>query len=400
MSYSITDLKNAIARKLHGTTSNQLTDFYGLLYDAAIKCQQDCDFEETRRTSPLTTPIYGQAAFEYACPADLKGNRIIDLRPQANRSITDVPTQLRSQDFDVIKDQVLSGSKVEVRWNGYVKTLRIAVPAKANVLVNSCDSVTGNGTWSVGSGASGIETDNLYFTQGTGSLKYALSGNGYIENSDMTAVDLSDYEDRGVIFCWAYCQSTLPTSMSLRWGNDTTTNYWSKSVTAQWDGTAFKVGWNLLGFDWQTATETGSPSSATVDSLRFDTTITGSADPVYFDSVVCSLGSIYEFEYYSKYLFRNASGTFLDKPTADTDLLNLDTDSYGVFTNCLAFLAAQQQQGEVSGFDMPTFAKEYQNSVDAYCQKYPSQAQKATGSYYKVKRSSYASKFGGVSLRP
>jgi len=400
MPYLISDLKNAIARKLHGTTANKLTDFYGLLYDVAVRCQTDCDFEETRRTVALATPLYGQAAFDYACPADVKGNRIIDLRPQANRQRNNITTQQNSQDFDIGKANVLAGSKIEVRWNGYVKTLRAALPVKANVLINACDSVDGNGTWSVGGGASDIETDNLYFTQGTGSLKYSLNGDSHIINTTMTAVDLTNYEDVGVIFAWAYCQSTLPTSMTLRWGSDATANYWSKAVTTQWDGTAFKEGWNLLGFEWQSATETGAPVVTTIDSLRFDTAITGAVTPVYFDSVVCSLGSIYEAEYYSKYMFRDSAGAFKERVTADTDLLNLDTDSYGVFTECLAYYAAQQQQGKDSGYDIKVFQANYDNAVLSYNRLYPSQAKKVTGSYYKVKRSSYASKLGGVALRP
>jgi len=399
MSYSVTDLKNAVSRKLHGTTANQLTDFNGLLFDAAVKCQDDCDFEETRRTQQLVTPLYGQASFEASCPSDIKGNRLIDLRPQANRSVDDVPTQFNSQDFDRIKKQISSGSAVEVRWDTYQKTLRISIPALSNVLLNSCDSVTGNGTWAVGGGASGIATEQIYFVQGSGSLSYSVSGSSYIENSTMAQVDLTNYLNRGVLFAWVYNQSNLPTSFTLRWGSDSS-NYWSKAVTAKWDGTAFETGWNLIGFDWQTATKTGTPTVTAIDYVRFTTAITGTATPVYFDSIVVSLGSIYEIEYYSKYLFRDSTGAFKEKVTVDSDLLNLDTDSYGVFTNCLALLAAQQQQGRDSAFDLSFFQNAYKESRDSYNRKYPSQSQKMHGSYYNVRRSSYATKYGGILLRP
>jgi len=399
MSYSVSDLKNAVARKLHGTTANQLTDFYGLLFDAAVKCLDECDFEETRRTSQLSTPVYGQAAYNATCPSDLKGNRLIDIRPQANRLFNDVPTQLASQDFDRMKQQVTSGSLVEVDWDTYSKTLRISIPALSNVLLNGCDSVTSNGTWSASSGASNIASESIYFVQGSGSLSYSLSGSGYISNSTMTAVDLTNYLSRSVLFAWVYNQSTLPTSFTLSWGSSASA-YWSKSVTAQWDGTAFTTGWNLLGFDWQTATTTGSPDETSVTYLKFATTITGTASPVYFDSVVASLGSIYEIEYYSKYLFRDSSGTFKERVTADTDLVNLDADSYGVFTNALAMLAAQQQQGKDSAFDLPFFQREFERSAANYNRKYPSQTQKTHSSYYNVRRSSYATKLGGITLRP
>jgi hypothetical protein len=144
----------------------------------------------------------------------------------------------------------------------------------------------------------------------------------------------------------------------------------------------------------------GSPTVSAVNALRFDTAITGTITPVYFDAVICSLGSIYEIEYYSKYLFRSLAGAFKERPTLDTDLLNLDTDSYGVFTSCLSLLAAQQQQGKDSGYDLKTFDADYKEAVASYNRRFPSQAQKVTGSYYKVKRSSYASKLGGATLRP
>jgi hypothetical protein len=360
----------------------------------------DCDFEETRRTAQLTTPIYGQAAFNYACPADLKGNRLIDLRPQANRLANDLPTNWNSQTFDTLKTQVTSGSRLEVHWDKYIKTLRIALPSLANVLINSCDSVTGNGTWTVGAGASALEDEDIYFAQGSGSLKYSLNGDGYLENSTMSAMDLTDYQDRAVLFAWVYNQATpMPTAFTLRWGSDSA-NYWTKTVTAQWDGTAFVAGWNLLGFDWQTATKVLNPVVTAIDYLRFYTSIVGVATPVYFDSVTASLGSIYEIEYYSKYLFRDTTGAFKEKVTVDSDLVNLDMDSYGVYTNCLAMFAAQQQQGKDSAFDLAFFQKQYADSVLSYNQKYPSQAQKRIGSYYTVKRSSYATKLGGITLRP
>jgi len=400
MPYTISDLKKAVSRRLHGTTANQLTDFYGLLYDVACKCQEDCDFEETRRSVQLITPIYGQAVFDYACPSDLKGNRIIDLRPQADRKIGDILKKVSSQDFDLTKTSVLSGSELEVRWNTYIKTLRISVPALSNIMVNDCNGVDTNGLWVSGPGANNAISDKFYFVTGSGSIKYSIGTNNYIENITMSPVDLSIYEKRGVIFCWAYVTSNYPTSYILRWGTDTISNYWEKTVTSRWDGTAFVKGWNLLGFDWSTANKIGNPISSAINSVRFITNLVGTDDPVYFDGLVCSLGSIYEIEYYSKYLFRDASGAFKERATSDSDMLNLDTDSYGVFLNCLAWFAAQQQQGRDGSFDISMFENAYLASVSSYNRRFPSQAKKTIGSYFNVKNSSYAAKLGGVALRP
>ena len=400
MSYSILDVKNDISGILHGTTANQITNFYGVLFRAASRVIQDIDPEETRRTQQLVSPIYGQTAFDYACPSDLKGNRFIDLRPQANRKSFDVPTQLRSQDFDIRKVWPTAGSMVEVRNNNHVKTLRIAIPSKGNILLNDCDTPTSNGLWTATGLATTPVTDNLYFVEGAGSLKYSLTGNGALVNSTLNHADLTDYQDQGVLFAWVFLQSaSLPTSHTLIWGSDGA-NYWSKTVAAQWDGTAYQQGWNLLGFDWSSAAKTLTPDVTNIGYLSFTTTTGVASTPVRLDAITCALGSIYEFEYYSKYLFRNLAGTFLEKPTADSDMVNLDTDSYMLFLNAVASEAAQQQQGKDTGFDLPTFEGRYKDSLMKYYRKYPSQAQKATGTYYKVQRSSYANRYGTVTLRP
>lgn len=398
MSYSVLDIRNDLSAILHGTSTNQITNFYGLLFRAATEVLGDIDPEETRRTNQLL-PLYGQAAFDYACPADLKGNRIIDLKPQANRKPSDLPIQMKSQDFDRFKTEVLTGSAVEVHWDTYSRSLRVALPNPGNVLINSCDSVTGNGTWSVGAGASNLATDELYKVAGAGSLKYAVNGGSYVTNSTMTAVDLTNFVNTSVIFAWVYLQSNLPTSMVLWWGSGPA-SVMRQTVTTQWDGTAFQVGWNLLGFDWLTALPIGVINPAAVNFIRFDTNIVGIADPVRLDNIVAANGSIYELEYYSKYIFRDSVGAFKEKPTAETDLINLDTDSYQVYLNKLALLAAQVQQGKDSAFDLGFFRGQYADSLLEYYRKYPSQAQKVVGSYYKVRPSSFARKFGGTILKP
>lgn len=399
MSYQILDVKNAIARKLHGVTANQITDFYGLCFDAAIKVLQDVDPEETRRTVPLATPLYGQESYDYACPSDLKGNRLIDLKPQANRSIFDVPYQQFSQDFDRLKAQVFLGSRISVSWDTFVKSLRISLPPKSNVLLNQDSTPTANGTWAVGGGASGLETDSLYFVNSPSSLKYSLNGTGYLENSTMTALDLTNFLNQGVAFVWTYAQgSNLPTSYNLRWGSSAS-NYYSVTVTSQFDGTAFVNGWNLLGFSWQGASVTGTPTVSAINYARFTTTITGVATPVRLNAITFSLGQIYDIEYYSKFLFRDSLGAFKEKPTVDTDLINLDTDALGVYNNCIAYLAAQQQQGQDSSFDMGFFQGEYEKSVLEYNRKYPSQTQKVGTPYYQVKSSGAAYNYGRTILR-
>lgn len=395
MAYNVTNLKSDMAGALHGTSVNQITNLYGLLFRAASELLSDIDPEETRRTLGLTTPVYGQV-YEYACPSDLKGNRLIDLRPYVNRLAGDRTSQFYSSDFDRMKEGIKGGSMIETRWNTGVKTLRISVPASDNIVIDTMDDI---GTWVNGGGAGTITLDSVNFAQGSASLKYNLTGSGYLYNPSLSS-DLSAIENEGVLFCWVWSPAILPTSHTLRWGTDAS-NYWEVTVAGSWDGTAYIEGWNQLGFDWSAATKTGTPSSSTVNYAYLYTNQTGSATPVRLDYLMAAPGKMFELEYYSKCLFRDGIyGTFKERPTTDSDRVNLDTDSYMLYFNKVMRLAIQQLQGSDGASDAKTFDELYQEGLKNYRGKYPSQAQKAQTTYYGVKRRSPSAMVGTRLLRP
>lgn len=394
MAYSVTQLKSDMAGALHGTTVNQITNLYGLLFRAASELLADIDPEETRRTVGLSTPIYGQV-YDYACPTDLKGNRIIDIRPYVNRSQSDRTLNAFSADFDRLKSSINSGSLVETRWNTGVKTIRLSIPSEDNVLIDSMDAI---GNWTAVAGASGLEVDNVNFAQGGGSLKYDLSGSGYIVNSLLTS-DISAFGNDGVVFLYVWSPSTVPNGHTIRIGTDAS-NYWTSSVTAQWDGTAYVTGWNLLGFDLGTATKVGSPSYSNIDYAYIYTNQTGTSSPVRADWLMAAPGKMMEMEYYSKYLFRSVTGTFQERPLADTDRINLDTDSYMAYFNKVMQLSVQQQQGQAGAADAKTFKEAYDNQIKQYLGKYPSQSQKTQTTYYQVKRRDTSGMIGRRVGRP
>jgi hypothetical protein len=228
-------------------------------------------------------------------------------------------------------------------------------------VLNDFNSITANGTWAAGGDATGLIADDINYVSGSASLRFNLSGattSGYIENSTFTAVDLSDEEDVGALFLWVYLPSSI-TSVDLRWGSDSS-NYWNKTVTSTHESLAFQTGWNLLRFDWDTATETGTPDSSSVDYARITITYDGNAmNNIRIDKLVARLGEVWEIEYYSKYLFSSSAGTWQETVSADTDTVNLDTESYNLLLNKCAEFAAHQQAAENSGFDVNYFKSEY-----------------------------------------
>ncbi|MEA2036562.1 MAG: hypothetical protein U9O94_03580, partial [Nanoarchaeota archaeon] len=243
--------------------------------------------------------------------------------------------------------------------------------------------------WSTGGDAENLTADDLNYVSAGNSLNFDLSGSttsGYIENSSLDSLDLSDYEDNGAIFVWAYFpDSSIITSVNVRWGNDNTA-YWDRTVTTNNEGNSFHDGWNLLRLEWNGATETGTTDSSDVDYARLTVNYDGTADTdVRFDSLVVRLGSIYEIVYYSKYMFQNAtSGTWAENVALDGDIINVETNEINLMIDKTAELAAAQQAGVDSQFDVAYYSGRYNNTLQKYKADNKSQAIKEQQEYYRI----------------
>ncbi len=241
MAYSVQTCKNDLQGVLHGTTLNQITNIDGVFNRAARQLLLDLDPQETKRI----------VEFTYAIAADVKGNKVIDIRPQVRRLPTDIWTQAYNQAFDIAKQNIMSQSDMfTMNFDTGVKTIRINAPyLNEPVIVNQIEAIATNGTWAIGglgNTASNLVVNNSNFVQGSGSLQFDVSvGTGFISNSTMTAVDLSDYEDQASFFVWVYVPTGANlTSVTLRIGSSTSA-YDSLAVTTNQQGNTFENGWNL-----------------------------------------------------------------------------------------------------------------------------------------------------------
>jgi hypothetical protein len=400
VAYSITNLGADLQAVLHGTTLAQITNLYGLYNRAAGKLLEDVDPQETKRTVETTGPIF-TGVYDYPLPVDVKGNKIIDIRPQVNRSPQQVWVQSYNQAFDLTK--ILSNqNQFTMNFNTGLKSVRIATPLglPAPVLINDAASIASNGTWTVGGGATNLSVDNQNYILDGGSLMFDLSAGpstGYLENSTMDAVDLESALNQATQFLYTYLPSaTEVTAVEFRFGSGSS-DYYSLSTSVTQQNTVFQNGWNLLGYDWSSMTVTGSPDPSEIDYIRvtwtYDTTLqTG----VRLNAITSNMGNILEMEYYSKYLFRNASsGAFQETVLLNSDLINLDTESYNLYFNLVAYYAVQQQQGANSGaFDGPFFLGEYKNGLQRYKDMYKAENQKPTQRYYPYSQATYTNYLG------
>lgn len=394
MSYSVSDLKNDTVGEMHGTTSNQVQNFDGVINRAARQLLLDVDPQETKRQVQFVNPIFN-TVFDYPIAADVKGNKIIDIYPQVQRLPFDIWTQAYNQFFDVAKQNIFSMANMfTVNFNTSIKTLRINAPfLNAPMIVNQADDIDDNGTWSLTNGATNLTVNNTNFAQGAGSLQFDIAiGNNGIQNSTMSAVSLTAVENQASFFIWVYMPSASDISnVFLRWGSSPT-NYNEQSESTTQQNTAFQNGWNLIQFDWNSGNGvTGTPDFSAVDYIAVVIDASAAMTAVKVNGINCILGTVLSYSYYSKYLFRNAStGTYQEKVLDDADLINLDTESYNLLTYQVLYLVSQQMQGLDASFYDGTFAKNaYDAGVLRYKSMYKSELQKPQSIYYQQPQPGY-----------
>ena len=186
-------------------------------------------------------------------------------------------------DFAIIYGSGKTDKVYTVEHRDGSPVLRVNQPdIGAKTTIHEANDHDANGTWTAdttNSDATNVGTDTIVFVK-TGSVKFdadvSQSANNYasISVTDFTDVDLSAYQNTGIIRMWFYIPevtddtSQYVTSVVLRWGNDTS-NYWSQTVAQPANQAVFTDRWNLLEFNWRDAAETGTVTETAIDYLDF-----------------------------------------------------------------------------------------------------------------------------------
>lgn len=393
MSYSITNLLSDIASVIHGTTTNKIPNIYGIINRAARAVLLDVDPKETQKIVSLAQVF--NDVFDYPCPVDLKGDREVDLRPQAGREPWQIFTQDYAQNFDANKLWNLS-NKIYTQWNTGVKTLRINAPTLTSP-ITLCDTSTITG-WTATAGAQNISLDTSLNVAGGGAIQFDLaagSSTGSIQISTLNPIDLTGHVNIDTEFYWVYLPTgSAFTNLNLKWGSDYTANYYTYTVTTTQQGTAFQNGWNLIAVPWASATKVGTPVITAFDSIQLTPTYNSTLQTgVKFCNLTSNTGYIFELQYYSKYLFRDATTNAFQETVTDatdnTKIINFDTESYNLLFNKTAFYVCQALQGADAEYDADYWQTEYTNALARYRAQNPSEAMKKAEPYYKLPRRNY-----------
>lgn len=350
---TIAQLKSDLTPKLKGTSLVSAGNIYSLAGSAANRMLARIDTQETRRTMPLSQPFYDNL-LDYNIPVDFKA--MIDIKPTQGRQYSRLPG---NSDFSLTSakqfDSNMKSNEFSIQWNSGVRTLRARrLPAGNVSLLDSLTSPTANGQWLGSSDIEttwnesqmwnqslnwdmGLYTDPLNWVAGGGSLGFNFSGatgTAKITNATASVIDLSsmNYQDASLIFLY------IPSGFSARFNSvtvvrgDDASDFVSVIVTTRADGSAFQDGWNQLYVNWNSGTVTGTPTNTqnTYRQISFGYTPGSVIKGVLVNNWTDSLGQLYEIEYYSEYLFRNAAGIWIPAPLEDTDILCVDSASYEI----------------------------------------------------------------------
>ena len=194
--------------------------------------------------------------------------------------------------------------------------------------VDSFDRV---GDWVVDSStsdATNLTVDLIEFQEGSGSLNFDVdvsqSGNNKatIYNDDLD-LDLTAYIDLGSWLLEVYIPENLyVSSYTLTWGSDSS-NYWSTTVTTDYNGSALADGWNKLKFNWADSTATGSPDVDDITYIAITVNYTGSqTDDTDFrvDYLRIANPEKLTYHYVSWHVGTDSSGTDITAFSATTDI--------------------------------------------------------------------------------
>ena len=400
MSFSRTNLKTDIDAMVSGPVGT--TDFGTMANKAVIDVLSKVDMRSMIRQSALSPNLFDDS-YRYGCPIDLKADGIIDIKPQIKRGRFDRWDFVTEEEFDRKKQdlridrygdpyelkgtQWLGQNLVSISEDGMVRTLLLSrVIDDQELGIDSLDAVE---DWEGYGQGENITKDSDNYVKGSACLNWDIgSGSGTtagIYNDSLDTFDVSDYITNGSIFVWAYISSTTNlTNFIIRIGSSSS-NYYYITITTNNEGASFYAGWNLLRFDFSDKTETGTVVDTACDYVALY--MTKETDKVSetdyrFDNLVIKLGKHYSVVYYSKYGWQTATGSYLEKATDDTDILNVDTDEFNLISlKCTEhierYILKNIEEADV-------IKRDYIEAETEYINKNPSKAMLLVQEYYNL----------------
>lgn len=373
--YNITQIKADLGGVLHGTTLNKVQNFDGLLLRAGRQVMGDIDLKETVNKHRFT--LY-KDIYDYVCPTDIKGNKIIDIYPVNNDFNVSVYGQRINQTFNRNTAGGWVNNDLNYDYDSYKRAIKINAKMLPQPIIidNAVDSTTYIGT------VTNLITDPINYKVNKQSVRFSASTGQYVQKVFTSPLDLSSHFNLSTLFFNVFLSSAI-TSLEFRIGFDNS-NYYSWSKTTDSLGNSLTEGWHTIKMEWVDTVVVGSPTSSVINQISVYFT---TASPIIanVNNFTSNLGKEYEMSYYSENLFRNnLTGAFESTPSSDSSFINASNEGYNLLLNQVAMYAVQQVQGAAQSEDATFFANEYSRVLTKQKLEYKSQIQKPQEYYYKI----------------
>ena len=360
------------------------------------KAVSDIDFRSTIRKSSLSPNLFSNI-YQYSSPTDLKADRIIDVLPQINRNRHMSWDYVTTEEFDRYKAEGSEFSDEDFNVLGdYPRNLlaisnddmvrKLLLSMEVSDTGYTIDSLNSVEDWIGFGDGENLIADSDNYVKGNASINFDINDDGGttagIENSNLPTFDLTDYLSTGSAFVWTYISDTTNiTNYILRLGSDSS-NYYYITVTTTNEGVSFENGWNLLRFDMNSKTETGSVDDDNCSYCAlYMTKDAGKTDETdyRFNNLIIQKGVHFSTKYYSKYPWITNLSVRIENSTADTDYLMADSDEEDILVEACKIELFR----DLKDYDQMKLAQaEYIKLKDNYLLRNPSQALLLTSRYW------------------
>lgn len=379
---TLTQLKNVLERKFRGASLDDVEGIsdYSIFEEAGSNLLSHLDPYETVRHSEVN--LFNDV-YDYAAPSDLKGKKILDIRPQARRSSEEDFRQTFTEDFD--RDKEIENEWFSVEFDEGTKFIRVNKSVSNSIGVSDLES----GNYTAGSGVSNISEDTILYHDSSKSIRFDVtSGTSLLEWNGDTTIDLSDHTQKSSFFLWVYYpDASIVTSLTLRIGSSSANYY---SITGQIHFGSVRTGWNLYRFDWNGVADSGTTDETIIDYMRLAFVTTANDTDIRIGKLSSKLPTPHEIVYYSNCIFRPASGsTWLTIPTADTDVINLEIEAQNIFMNecCVLIAEGLTHEAEAQKYYTALHGDEQKTGLyTEYKKDKPSEVIRPSSKYYTLRR--------------
>lgn len=398
--YNYPLIQRALDAKIHGKRANLVSGESGdtnierdLINSAARIAISDIDFRGNIRETVLT-PNLTDDQFEYVLPVDVKGDKIIDLRPQ------NIDSRSKFEEYNIVSPEEFDRRKKSEKGIACITNDDLERRLRVSAEIDDIEAQVSNmedTKWTSFSASvqdSDIKLDQDDYIEGNGSVRFQTDTSNTtdsavgIQNDTINAFDISNFLARGSAFADAKL-TTYDTGIhqiSLRIGSDSG-NYYQISDSNQNDCSPFQSGWNKIRFDFSNKTTNGSPvdTAITYAALFWSRDTTDSAhlhlnDTDWgFDNLILKRGKYYLLSYYTRYIWQDTAFNLVENSSNDSYALMVQNDEFELIMAKTAELASEYLRDYE---DATYYRNEYQRLKSEYLMNNPSQAKILTTSRY------------------